>query len=379
MFGRAPDAGTQVNQVASPVLSLTSFNPTVTFDVTVAQVASPVLSLTSFNPTVNFARTIAQVASPVLSLTSFNPTVTFGVLVAQVASPVLTLVSFNPTVTFDVLVAQVSSPVLVLTSFNATVVHGAVPVLVEQTTSPVLVLRSYDADIRFDIGPPMSQALTIFPVTPAQKITKRRRLFNKNVSSIQAGIEAESETSFFDRLVGKQNVKKTAGPRGFSDPAHTDTEIDESGYTVEPSPPGGTSPILQRDEVGETHGPDKPDTKVRQDIRELQYAVRDIMEAIEELQKLQLGARILDPARTNLPRHGEPCELLDGQFLHITSDGSGALVPIVHGLRRIPQGAIFIRNSAGGNVFIEGVGTTIDVVYAAQTGASGDFSIFILF
>ncbi len=204
-----------------------------------------------------------------------------------------------------------------------------------------------------------SSALT---VSPAVKISKRRRKFNLNVSSIQAGIEEESETTFFDRLVGE----------------------------VEPS-------MLEPATNGEEHKAssnrgfqsESDDSKDRKDIRELQYALRDTMEAVDEQQKLQVGARHTDSTigRHGLPRHGQYCEAFDGQFLHMDSDGTADFVAVAHGLRRPPQGAIFIRNGREAEVIIEGVSgasppvppANQSLVYVRHHGQDGNFSVFILF
>ena len=204
---------------------------------------------------------------------------------------------------------------------------------------------------------------SLLQAAPAKKITKRRRKFNMNTSCVLAGGEAESETKFFSRLTGASSNDTGGGFRG------------TGGVLRMTADSPGTENDIQSTE---------DEDKVRTDIRELQYAMRDVMEALDEQQRLQISARNTDKAasRTNLPAHGEYCELFDGQYLHVYKDVVTDWLPIAHGLGRVPQGAIVVRNP-NCQVLIEGSGSippaTKDTVYAKNTGSPGNFSIFILF
>lgn len=215
-------------------------------------------------------------------------------------------------------------------------------------------------------------------------IYKRRRFFNKNTSSIQAGIEAESETSFFDRLVGKR-----MGAAKKEDWSKHSLNGETASVQITPMEPEKES------EASKDFQPESDDSKDRRDIRELQYALRDIMEAVEELQKLQVAARKLyndtrgrgldaKKQRINLPGHGEYCEAMDGQFLHVESLGVNKYLAMRHGLRRVPQGAIFIRNGQRCAVVVEGEESfappaTDKIVWFVHSGPIDDYSVCILF
>tara|TARA_R110000751_G_scaffold300963_1_gene413032 strand:+ start:12914 stop:13390 length:477 start_codon:yes stop_codon:yes gene_type:complete len=87
------------------------------------------------------------------------------------------------------------------------------------------------------------------------------------------------------------------------------------------------------------------DGNIREVIEELQINQRQIILAIEELQQFQFRSREVDA--DGYPSNGSICEVLGGQFLRLTQEGpSGTLQRVKHGLNRIPQGAIWILQSA---------------------------------
>ena len=120
-------------------------------------------------------------------------------------------------------------------------------------------------------------------------------------------------------------------------------------------------------------------------ILELQKACQELQQAVTELQRLQTRSRIVEPS--GLPTHGSRCELLDGQFLHLTQTVAGPTILVVeHGLGRVPQGAIFIlTRSSEPLIFVAG-DVSLNVAPATETkvlfrlnGALGDLHICILF
>tara|TARA_R110000782_G_scaffold211669_3_gene299837 strand:- start:12015 stop:12497 length:483 start_codon:yes stop_codon:yes gene_type:complete len=93
---------------------------------------------------------------------------------------------------------------------------------------------------------------------------------------------------------------------------------------------------------------DITEDNLREVVEELQHNQRQIILAIEELQQFQFRARRVDA--DGMPSNGSVCEALGGQFLRLTQSGAaGNLQRIEHGLRRIPQGAIWILQAADVN------------------------------
>jgi len=88
-------------------------------------------------------------------------------------------------------------------------------------------------------------------------------------------------------------------------------------------------------------------------LSELRSTVRELVLAVTELQGLQLQSRKVDS--DNNPVHGQLCESLDGEYLALTQTGAAPnLVKASHTLGRIPQGAIFIQQTAAHRVYIKG-------------------------
>lgn len=218
-----------------------------------------------------------------------------------------------------------------------------------------------DAVLQVQWNDPLPElfATTLTPSVPAKRIRKRLRKFNQNVASIGAGSEAEDPDRFFDNLIG-------AAPQ-------IGTQVGEA------------VPLVDQPLENRKFGAESGDSRDRRDIRELQYAIRDLQQSVEELQKLQLPAvRTGSSTQVNLPSHGEYCELLDSQFIWVESNGTAVPQAIVHGLRRVPQGAIPIRNGRDAEIIVEGIDGLVspastDVVYARHFGLAGNFSVFILF
>tara|TARA_R110002094_G_scaffold145203_2_gene134600 strand:- start:492 stop:953 length:462 start_codon:yes stop_codon:yes gene_type:complete len=127
------------------------------------------------------------------------------------------------------------------------------------------------------------------------------------------------------------------------------------------------------------------DSNIREVIKELQFNQRQIILAVEELQQFQFRSRDVDD--DGYPSNGSICEALGGQFLRLTQDGaSGTLVRVKHGLRRIPQGAIWLFNSASSNrIYVtDEINMTVDPATETEVsvllnGADGSFHLMILF
>lgn len=115
----------------------------------------------------------------------------------------------------------------------------------------------------------------------------------------------------------------------------------------------------------------------------LTSVVRDLVEAVNELQQLQTPARNVDG--DNNPMHGELCEILNGQYLVIVQEQvAGNVQKVVHGLGRKPQGAIFIQHTAANRIYIKGdplngiAAATKTEVHFMLNGSVGDTHICIL-
>lgn len=113
--------------------------------------------------------------------------------------------------------------------------------------------------------------------------------------------------------------------------------------------------------------------------------VRDMAWAVEELQLAQVASRITDDS--GYPKDQQTCEVMRGQFLTLTQTAASPnVVTARHGLGRVPQGAIFVRQPAIAQVFIEGRSTGTEIAPATNTevsfelkGNSGDIYCCILF
>lgn len=120
-------------------------------------------------------------------------------------------------------------------------------------------------------------------------------------------------------------------------------------------------------------------------IAELQQALRDTIQAVTELQQLQIASR--DPDIDGTPKHLARCELFDGQYLRIPQTAAaGQIVTVAHGLARKPQGAIFIQSGLDNNLpLISGsIANNIPPADAQNVafvlnGAAGNMHICILF
>lgn len=86
---------------------------------------------------------------------------------------------------------------------------------------------------------------------------------------------------------------------------------------------------------------------LEQVLLELQEKSKELGRAVNELQALQIGARTLD---AGLPADKARCELLDGQFLRmIQSAVAPTVITVEHGLKRTPQGVIWILSANSNN------------------------------
>jgi len=120
-------------------------------------------------------------------------------------------------------------------------------------------------------------------------------------------------------------------------------------------------------------------------IRELQDRVRELQQAVVELQSLQLPSRSLETDGT--PLHGSKCELLDAQYLRLVQSGAaGIVVNVTHGLRRKPQGIIWVLSGTSNNQALVAGDATNNIQPADATqlsirlnGNSGDIHVGILF
>ena len=119
------------------------------------------------------------------------------------------------------------------------------------------------------------------------------------------------------------------------------------------------------------------------DIDDLRNAVKELIQAVEELQLLQVHSRKTDTDGN--PENGAMSEFLRGEYVHLTqTDVSPNLIAVRHNLGRVPQGAIFIRQTGICRAIIEG-SITLNVPPASATeitfelnGSTDDLHICIL-
>ena len=119
------------------------------------------------------------------------------------------------------------------------------------------------------------------------------------------------------------------------------------------------------------------------DLETSLLSLRDCVHAIEELQKSQAHSRSTDGV--GRPENGSVCEVLKGQFIHLTQEDAGPMIlRVTHTLGRVPQGAIFIQETASNRVFIQGDVTqniapaTTEEVTFQLNGDIGDTHVCIL-
>jgi len=120
-------------------------------------------------------------------------------------------------------------------------------------------------------------------------------------------------------------------------------------------------------------------------LTELQFAIRDLMQAVIELQTAQFGSRTLDS--DGQPRHGSRCELLNGQFLRLLQTAAaGMILRVPHGLGRKPQGAIFVQQGLDNNLALIAGDTAASILPADETsiafrlnGANGNLHICVIY
>lgn len=173
-------------------------------------------------------------------------------------------------------------------------------------------------------NPPATTA--ILNTLKAKKIKKRTRLTNKNTSSMQAGLEMDPDdrATFFDSMLSTELFENVRG-------------IDE----------------IYLDEAKESATQLTNESRQsRRDIEEVQYAIRDLQNSVKELQDLQVSGAATD--EDNLAKHGEVCELMDGQFLRFESPRYFGLIAMEHGLDRVPQGYLMTANHLEFRVLVEG-------------------------
>lgn len=122
----------------------------------------------------------------------------------------------------------------------------------------------------------------------------------------------------------------------------------------------------------------------KQKILELQSVVKELQAAVEQLQRSDMTATEVDS--TGLPEHGQSCDSLNGQYLRLTSQGSGLTIAVAHGLGRVPQGCIWTKAASANDILIEGDTNVIpsipvassDIVHFRLNGPQGEESIVIL-
>lgn len=222
------------------------------------------------------------------------------------------------------------------------------------------------------VSPPggiLAQTVTLTQETFAAKINKRRHQFNQNTSSMQGGLEMEPvgprRSEFFEELTSLKifDISKTDDPLQLENAKEAALQLE------------------------------KKTLQDRRDIKEVQYALRDLQEAVVELQRLKVTAtKVGDflPYDINdqLPRHGEYCELFDGQFIRVFSDtpaNQHSYSQVHHSLKRVPQGVFWIKNSGVVEEYVEGnpgaglPAATRDTIWFSHLGGISNYSVGILF
>lgn len=121
-------------------------------------------------------------------------------------------------------------------------------------------------------------------------------------------------------------------------------------------------------------------------IREIQTALRNLTDAVTELQQRQVADRT--PSDDGKPRSGSRCEIFDGQFLRLTQTAASPMLTTVkHRLARIPQAVVWLQQSdASNNQFLVSGLPASNIAPASQdsvsfklNGSIGDEHICILF
>jgi hypothetical protein len=95
-------------------------------------------------------------------------------------------------------------------------------------------------------------------------------------------------------------------------------------------------------------------------------ALTELSKAVEQIQRHQMQARKTES--DGLPSDNQLSEQFNGEFIRITSKGFVDLVHTVkHGLKRVPQGCIFVRKRTANNeCLIEG-DAALDIPAATDT------------
>jgi hypothetical protein len=118
-------------------------------------------------------------------------------------------------------------------------------------------------------------------------------------------------------------------------------------------------------------------------IQELRNITDKLIKAVTELQSLQVHSRTVEI--DGLPQDASISEVTQGQFIRLTQSGSAPnILTVKHGLGRVPQGAIFIKQTGLNVVYIEG-SVAQNIAPATKThvtfglnGNSGDLHVCIL-
>lgn len=114
-------------------------------------------------------------------------------------------------------------------------------------------------------------------------------------------------------------------------------------------------------------------------ISEVQTALRNIATAVTELQQKQVADRT--PSLDGKPSSGSRCEVFDGQFLRLTQTSvAPILVTVQHKLGRIPQAAVWLKQSdlANNQFLANGLSAADDFtvnITAISTGAVTSISV----
>ena len=123
---------------------------------------------------------------------------------------------------------------------------------------------------------------------------------------------------------------------------------------------------------------------VKEVLNDIRLSIKEIVIAVEELQQLRFRAREVET--DGMPVHGSVCEVLQGQFLRLTQpDDAGVIVRVEHGLRRTPQGVIWLNLQSGNQAYIvDEIGTdipaaTADEISVKLNSSIGQLHIMVIF
>ena len=111
--------------------------------------------------------------------------------------------------------------------------------------------------------------------------------------------------------------------------------------------------------------------------------LEDVQSYIDWLADRNMAARQLQA--NGLPKHGEYCEALDGQYVHLTSTGPGSIIAVRHGLGKTPQGVVWVYQTAVNEILIKGDEVSgispanKEIVYFWMAGDAGNEAIGVIF